>query len=641
MNISEGLIEGSRLFPEKAALRSGDSEVTYAELEDRSARAASILEARGVDAGDRVALVLGNVPAFPVWYYGILRLGAVAVSINTRLKEEEVVFMVEDCGAKLVIVPEGEDRPGSIAGAPCLTTSEDGLSCEGVSLESHDRIPRGACHDTHPDDPGIILYTSGTTGFPKGATLSHKNVRATVHAFNHLCGMVPDDVLLLMVPLFHCYGQNTVLNGGLNSASTVVMQKVFDLRESLSLIRDHKVTKLFGVPTTFQLMLEACGPEDIPTVDYFFCAAATLPPQLGAAWEKKFGKPIFEGYGLTETAPFASYNHRLRHVPGSIGVPVDLVEMKVVDPETGAECPTGEPGEIVVRGPNVMLGYWNRPEETAQAVRDGWFHSGDIGTRDENGYFYIVDRIKDMIAVGALKVFPSEVERVLLDAPGVSEIAVVGLPDETLGEEVVAFVVASEGHDPDAESIRAYGRERLAAYKVPSRVVFLESLPRNPAGKVLKKELRNDPAGPPVDAGANVSASDEEPAAAPGPGPLSLKILASHSSTRKRILTDYLQEEIRALTAAEELPPIDRALLETGMDSLMMVTLAKNLQTQIGSGIELPATLVFDYPRIGDLAGYLLEAIESAAEEGPESADSVIEEMSEEEAMEALRRELG
>jgi len=635
MNISDGLLDNFRIFPDKVALTFEGTETTYSELEALSAHAASILSEHRVKPGDRVALVVGNVPAFPVWYYAALRLGAIAVSVNTRLTGEEAAFILNDCEASVVIVPDGTDDEftNDFPEIPILTVSDDGKSSDGNPLDSGDRIDLGACHPTGPNDPGTILYTSGTTGFPKGATLSHQNVRSTVHSFNHLCKMTPEDQLLLMVPLFHCYGQNTVLNSGLNVGATIIMQRVFDLKESLRLIRDHRVTRLFGVPTTFQLMLEACGPEDIDSVEYFFCAAATLPPQLGLAWEKKFQKPIFEGYGLTETAPFASYNHPLRHVPGSIGVPVDLVEMKVVNSETGETCGPNEPGEIAVRGPNVMLGYWNRPEETAEAVRDGWFYSGDVGRKDENGYYFIVDRIKDMIAVGALKVFPSEVERVLLDEVSVSECAVVGLPDDTLGEEVVAFIVPTAGTEGDEEVIRSYSLEHLAPYKAPTKVIFLDELPRNPAGKVLKKELRAQYGG-----GAKEAPGKAEKA----PSEILTKLQNAHASTRERIIMDFLQEEIRTLTASESAPSVETALLETGMDSLMMVTLAKNLQTQLGSHLDLPATLVFDYPRICDLSGYLLAELDldNKLEQAPSETEASIEEMSEEEAEEALRKEL-
>lgn len=647
MNLSQGIVEASRIFPDHhAILFEGDS-YTYAELDLLSRHAAAQLADSGVKPGDRVALLLANLPAFPVWYYAALRIGAIAVSVNTRLTAEEADFILADSGSKILVIADSARDMELLSPERTFRVSEDGRKSDGSPLA--DTTPSDAGWlEMAPADPAIILYTSGTTGFPKGATLSHENVRSNVHAFNHLCSMHPGDRLLLTVPLFHCYGQNALLNSGLNVGATIVLQRRFDLNDAKALIREHKITKLFGVPTTFQLMLDPCSTDDLASIDYYFSAAATLAPQLGKAWHEKFGLPVYEGYGLTETAPFASYNHALKHVPGSIGMPVDLAEMKVVDPETGENCPPGVPGEIAVRGRNVMLGYWNKPEETAEAVRDGWFYSGDIGKVDEQGYFYIIDRIKDMVSVGGMKVFPSEVERILLDAPGVTDCAVIGLPESIWGEEVVAFVVPQEKDSNEVEPIRAYCLEHLAAYKVPSRVIFIDELPRNPAGKVLKIELRKY-----QDKGSSLDTQTERgPAPEKAFGVFSQKLKESHPATRKRMLTEHLQEEIRILTGATKPPATDTALLETGLDSIMMINLATRLQHQLGPELDLPATIVFDYPRIADLATYLLDALEfqpvAKKKDQPEvsqpssqsAAPSSVEEMTDEEAMKALMEEL-
>ena len=379
--------------------------------------------------------MLPNAPSFPVWYYGALRIGAIAVSVSTRLAAGEVAFVVDDSGAKAFVASTGAMLTVE-AELPAhaelrLAVDEFGEPTEDAGNDFASASYQDV-YNAEPNEAALILYTSGTTGFPKGATLSHGNVRSNVHAFNHLCNMQPDDNVLVAVPLFHCFGQNALLNSVLNVGGTIVLQQRFDLSETKRLIADQNITQLYGVPMMFSLLLDSCTVEELAGVNYCFSAAATLPIQTGNAWQQKFNLPIHEGYGLTETSPFATYNHRLKFVPGSIGMPIDSVEIKIVDPETGESCSTGEPGEIAIRGPNVMLGYWNRPKETADAIREGWFYSGDIGQLDESGYLYIVDRVKDMITVGGLKVFPAEVERVLLDHDAVSEVAIVGAPDLSL-----------------------------------------------------------------------------------------------------------------------------------------------------------------------------------------------------------------
>ncbi len=495
MNFCHSLAVAWRLFADRDAIRFEGHRYSFQQLDALVVNAATVLREAGVQRGDRAGLIISNVPAFAVWYYACLRLGAIAVSVSTRLTGEEVGFILSDCDAQVVVAtPEHVARiadhlPGCVQRV--LSVSECATTYDDQPLLGQMTSGNPTCEELEPDEPATILYTSGTTGFPKGVTLSHRNIRATMHAFNHLCQMRPEDRLLLSVPLFHCYGQNALLNAGLNVGATLILQRGFDLNESKRLIAEHQVTKLFGVPTTFQLLLDSCEPHELESVDYCFSAAATLPLPVSQRWLAKFGQPIYEGYGLTETAPFASYNHRLRYVPGSLGTPVDLVEMKIVHPETGELCSPECPGEIAIRGPNVMLGYWNRPEDTATVLRDGWFYSGDIGRTDEWGFFYIVDRLKDMIAIGGQKVFPAEVERVLLEHTAVAEAAVVGAPDEVLGEKVIAFVVPTETAQVTADEIRDFCRPHLASFKVPVTITFRDTLPRNPAGKVLKTELRN------------------------------------------------------------------------------------------------------------------------------------------------------
>ncbi|MEM9656907.1 MAG: AMP-binding protein, partial [Planctomycetota bacterium] len=584
MNACECLTLGAKLFPDRDALLFEGECASYAELDRRSNHAAKILQSEGVRRGDRVALALPNSISFVVWYYATLRVGAAAVSISPRLAAKEIAFILEDSEPRVAVVVGGapeetvaRERVESVllAGSelPQETRLADAL--EGRGDESSDYVA------VEPNEPAAILYTSGTTGFPKGAVLSHQNVMATVHAFNHLCDMRRQDRILIAVPLTHCYGQNALLNAGLNAGAELILQRRFELNETKRLIVDRQVTKLFGPPTMFQLICEVCEPADLRSVGYCFSAAATLPIQVSKRWQDKFSMPIYEGYGLTETSPFASYNHRLRHVPGSIGMPVDLVEMKIVDMETGAECPPGELGEIVIRGPNVMLGYWNRPDESANAIRDGWFHSGDIGRRDEQGYFYIVDRLKDIISVGGLKVFPAEVERVLLDHPKVREAAVIGAPDPVFGERVVAVVV---GVDATVDSEELLGRcaAGLADYKVPGSLLFVDELPRNPSGKILKTVLRENylsgnaqrnEAGDGRQKVDVAAAASRESTSDDDSSPLVERLLQVHVNSRESAVASLIADELVSLLGPDVAVPHDQQFTEAGLDSLMIVEL--------------------------------------------------------------------
>ena len=665
MNICQCLSTTAKLFPEKIAIVFDGEQWTYDQLEYKTQEAACWLSQQGVVAGDRVAIMLPNALSFPVWYYATLRIGAIAVSVSTRLAASEVAFVAEDCGAT-AFVASAAAMASVEAELPQVTSVRLAVDDYGdpvyEELLQDNTIIESTFYDADPDEAALILYTSGTTGFPKGATLSHGNVRSNVHAFNHLCNMQSDDRVLLAVPLFHCFGQNALLNSVLNVGGTIVLQQRFDLAQSKQLIADHQITQLYGVPMMFGLLHESCDVKDLASVNYCFSAAATLPIQTGEAWQAKFGLPIHEGYGLTETSPFATYNHRDKFVSGSIGTPIDCVEIKIVDPETGEERSTGEPGEIAIRGPNVMLGYWNRPKETATAIRDGWFHSGDIGQLDEAGYLYIVDRVKDMIAIGGLKVFPAEVERVLLDHPSVIEAAVIGVPDSVLGEQVIAYLVVAGSCEQTEtlEQVQRLAKEHLGNYKVPRQLIAIESLPRNPSGKVLKTKLRemfheqvsgmtqatglagDCPEGGPqtpsqvkptdvhttsvnktddnttggiataIDAKPEASAVPLNTPASIGLKPATLRssLSKTHRSEKQRVVTDFICQMAREIGDLDELPTAESSFIEAGLDSLAMVSLSSQLQVEVGLTPELPPTLLFDHPRMSDLATFIVEVID-------------------------------
>ena len=668
MNICEHLTDTAKLLPNKTAIVFEGQDFSYAQLNTLSAAAAQQLLASDVTPGDRIAIQLGNVPAFVVWYYAVLRVGGIAVALSTRLAGEEIDFMATDCGAKVLIAPDSQPiADGNLPNIVQHTffVSDDASQCNSEPLSSNDSalpIP----HSALPDDAALILYTSGTTGFAKGATLSHQNVRTNVCAFNHLCGQKPESVVLLTVPLFHCFGQNAILNSCFHAGSTIVLQRKFDPAESKRLIINHSVSQLYGVPAMFQMLTESCDPTDLASVNYCFSAATTLPIQVAEAWRQKYSMPIYEGYGLTETSPFAAYNHRLKFVPGSIGTAIDGCEMKIVDTETGDDCPAGTLGEIAIRGPNVMLGYWNQPDATEAAIRDGWFYSGDIGKTDDDGYFYIVDRVKDMISVGGLKVFPAEVERVLLDMDVISEVAVVGVSGGVLGEQVAAYVVInSQTTDQKSESevlaaVKTYAREHLANYKTPKHIWAIAELPRNPSGKILKKVLRekSPSGGSPDDTGQTALRSTVTPQ-------LREKLAAAYPSEAHRVTQTYLQNVIQSITGNDAPPAVDDGLLDVGLDSLMLVELSHQLQAEVGPAVDISAASVFDYPRVIDLAAFLVSTIEQSDETsvevatGPHAAKfnaaqatiergisavdrgaTEIAQMTEEEVLEELMREL-
>jgi long-chain acyl-CoA synthetase len=347
------------------------------------------------------------------------------------------------------------------------------------------------------EDPAAILYTSGTTGRQKGAVLSHGNVVSNMYSVSHMLRISPTDRLLLFLPLFHCFGQNFIMNAAFTGGATIVLHRRFVPEEILTSIATNHVTMFFAVPTIYISLLNAgIDPEQLAGIRYYVSAAATMPLEVATRWQERYGRPIHEGYGLTETSPFASYNHEWSHRPGSVGTPLEMVEIRVVDPDDRELAP-GEWGEILIKGPNVMLGYWNRPEETAAALRGGWFHTGDIGYLDEDAYVFLVDRVKDMINCGGFKIWPREVEEVLYQHAAMRECAVVGMPDPLKGEAARAVVVLHPGADLTAEAVIAYCREHLAAYKVPRHIELVSELPKSATGKILKRVLRDQVAAEP------------------------------------------------------------------------------------------------------------------------------------------------
>jgi Acyl-CoA synthetases (AMP-forming)/AMP-acid ligases II len=491
MNLAANLIRTVAALPERPAVRLDDSVLTYADLDERSARAAGLLRSQGISPGDRVAIMLPNVPEFAVIYYGVLRAGGVVVPMNPLLKEREVAYYLDDSQARLIfsgLACADEARAGADrAGAQCIVVdaSFDAL------LESETPVP--GVVDRAGSDTAVLLYTSGTTGQPKGAELTHSNLLTNVEILaTDLIQVSSDDVIFGGLPLFHSFGQTCGLNGAVSVGACLTLVSRFAASKVLEVIERDRVTIFEGVPTMYVALLGEPGRDkvDVSTLRVCVSGGAALPVEVMRGFEEEFGCFILEGYGLSETSPIASFNHpdRVRK-PGSIGTPIRGVQMRVVD-EQGRDVAPGEVGEIAIRGHNVMKGYWRRPEATVEAIPDGWFRSGDLARLDDDGYFFIVDRRKDMIIRGGYNVYPREIEEVLYEHPAVVEAAVIGIPDDSLGEEVGAAVVLKPGETTTPEQIQEFVKGQVAAYKYPRHIWLLEALPKGPTGKVLKREIR-------------------------------------------------------------------------------------------------------------------------------------------------------
>jgi long-chain acyl-CoA synthetase len=499
MNIALGLERAAHARGDHPAVVFEGSSISYRELARRVRAVAAGLARAGVRRGDRVALFLPNVPEFAIVYHALMRIGAVAVSVSAASKRDEVRHVVADAAAVAVVT-----APDLLANVPppaeIPTVRAIFADVPAADPRAAAVTPLSSLLDATPDDappvdvdagtPAAILYTSGTTGRSKGAVLTHGNVVSNVEATRRIVGFRETDVTVCFLPLFHCFGQNFILNATLFAGATLVLQRRFVPDDALATCERHRVSMFFGVPTVYiALLAHPRSTEALRAVRYFFSAAAILPTHVERAWHERTGQHIHEGYGLTETSPFASYNHARAHKSGSLGAPIDGVQMRVVDAE-GRSVGAGEVGEICIKGPNVMLGYFGRDEDTARAIVDGWFHTGDVGYRDDEGDYFLVDRVKDMINVAGFKVWPREVEEILFGYPGVRESAVVGVPDDVTGESVKAYVVPVDGGSVVVEELLARCREKLSAYKVPRHVEIVASIPKGATGKVLKKDLR-------------------------------------------------------------------------------------------------------------------------------------------------------
>jgi long-chain acyl-CoA synthetase len=494
MNLVAAFAASAQKQPDKIALYWGDSEFTYATLLAQSGAVAAALTGKfGVKPGDRVGLWLKNRPEFVPAVFGVLGAGAVLVPINNFLKPDEVNYILKDAGMDVVITDDelAVHAPALLAARPQLKV----FRVEEFPAPNPSSIPARDLSELHPPsscsekDLAVIIYTSGTTGRPKGAMLSHGNLLHNVES----CRIVLETVQADRMPLFHSYMLTVGIFLPLIMGGTMVLVKSLNQpRQILQEMCARQATILPAIPPFYRTLASSPVPLKLP---FRLClsGSAPLPVQVLKDFEAKFGIPLLEGYGLSEASPVVSKNpiHGVRKA-GSIGRPIPNVEMSVQD-DAGKILGVGEIGELCVRGGNVMLGYWNRPEETAQALRNGWLLTGDIGYRDADGYYYITDRKKDMLLVNGNNVYPREIEEIIYQYPGVKEAAVIGVPDARKGEQPLAFVVAAEGQTLDEKGILQHVRNKLADYKVPKKVVFMVALPRNATGKILKTALRQQP----------------------------------------------------------------------------------------------------------------------------------------------------
>jgi long-chain acyl-CoA synthetase len=495
MNIADALDRNRLFFPDTEAIVYGGKVWTYRRFWEDASRFGNALRSLGVNRGDKVCLFLTNCPEFILAYYACQKIGAVCVSISSMSKADEVTYMVNDSEGVVLVTEEGlfsqvpaRDRIPAVR----TVVSVDGGSgdrrwAELLASGSPD-LPTVY---TERDEGAAIIYTSGTTGKPKGVVLTHGNVVSNTNATKYMCDMRPEDRAICFLPIYHSFAQNFIFNSVVQAACTLVLHKKFELDAILESLRRDRITRWYAVPAIYIMVLnDPRADEAMKTVRYSFSAASSMPGEVARRWKERFGLTVVEGYGLTETTPFSTYNHEFRHKEGSVGTAVMNVEIRIADPE-GNEVPRKDLGEIWIKGPNVMKEYYRKPEATAEAVVNGWLRSGDIGYMDEEGYVFIVDRLKDMIDSAGLKVWPREVEEVLYAHPNVRECAVIGVPHPVFGESVKALVALRQPGKTTAEELIAHCKARLADYKAPRIVEFLDELPKNPTGKILKRELRD------------------------------------------------------------------------------------------------------------------------------------------------------
>lgn len=502
LNLATYLDTAASRYPNQQAVVLDEMRFSYREVAAFARKAASVLREKGVGHGDRVALMMPNIPYFPILYYAILRLGAVVVPVNVLFQKYEILHCLRDSGAKAFLsfnLFAEQAEPAFEEAAGCKHLIQAGplgwMDKPAVGENLMHLLPSAEddldCVQTAADDTAVILYTSGTTGAPKGAQLTHSNmVMNAMISGQVITKLRPGEVGLATLPLFHSFGQTCLMNTCVLMGATMTLLPRFETQKALEIIQRDRVAVVALVPTMYAYLLNAEGDYDLSSIRCAVSGGAALPEEVHRRFKERFGITILEGYGLSETSPVASFTLEGEELRvGSIGKPILGVEMRIRR-EDGSFAGPEELGEVVIRGHNIMKGYFGRPEATAEAIRDGWFHTGDIGRCDADGYFYIVDRKKDLIIRGGMNIYPREIEELLFTHPKVFEVAVVGIPDPLRGEEVKVFVTPVPGSGLTPDEVSAFIEAHLARFKWPKAVELMKELPKGPTGKILKRVLR-------------------------------------------------------------------------------------------------------------------------------------------------------